>query len=339
MRFIFRLFATSLLTLTVSLAFGGVAVWGNPQPWKLSYVYRFKTQNGGRSPTSALVADAQGALYGATTNGGGQTDNGTIYKLTPSGNGYAFHVIHAFHSGDGQFPNGPLIVDKTGAVFGTTSYGGLHATPGDPGFGLVFKLTPSPHGYIESFLHSFNGGDGRNPSGGLVMDATGSLYGVTAHGGGAGSDGTAYKLTPTPTGYAETVLHRFALGREGHRPFGELALDRFGSIYGVTNGFSVNESIRGTVYKLTPVANGYSERTLYGFVDPQRGASPGGSVIIDSTGALYGTTTYGGADNVGVVYKLNPTPSGYAETVIFSFAKTGTSGELPMSTLMMDASG
>lgn len=155
----------------------------------------------GANPDSVLLFDSQGGLYGTTANGGngqcGGTGCGVVFELSPqSGGGWTETVLYAFCSlsrcADGEEPLGPLVRDASGNLFGTTYFGG---TSGD---GVVFKLETTGN---ETVLHDFTGGaDGANPSGGLTLANSGSLYGVAEAGGASCftryTCGVVFKITP-----------------------------------------------------------------------------------------------------------------------------------------------
>jgi uncharacterized repeat protein (TIGR03803 family) len=190
----------------------------------------------GCNPYSRVILDEKGNLYGTTLNCGAY-DGGTVFKLTPSGRKT---ILWSFGKGtDGNTPIGDLVFDKEGNLYGTTEYGGAYTV------GTVFEVTPSG---TETILHSFNhnGSDGNTPYAGLVFDEEGNLYGTTRY-GGAYNAGTVFELTPSG---AETILWSFGNGTDGQYPWGGLALDKKGSLYGTTQaGGTYNY---GTVYKVTP---------------------------------------------------------------------------------------
>jgi uncharacterized repeat protein (TIGR03803 family) len=174
--------------------------------------------------------------------------------------------------------------------------------------GTVFKLTPPAHGqtaWSESVLHSFGAtsDDGVNPYAGLIMDKTGALYGTTLNGGSA-SQGAVIKLTPPPkgqTGWSESILYSLgATSGDGITPYAALVMDANGALYGTAvNGGSLSH---GAVFKLTPPPKGqtdWSEAVLYSFQGPTSdGAMPLANLLMDKSGALYGTTGVGGTDNL-----------------------------------------
>jgi uncharacterized repeat protein (TIGR03803 family) len=154
-------------------------------------------------PQGNLVFDAAGNLYG-TTLIGGVYGAGAVYELTPqAGEGWAETVLHSFRNDgkDGEDPEGGLIFDVAGNLYGTTFAGGAHS------FGIAFQLKRSKgSGWTENILHTFNdNGDGYYPSAGLIFDRPGNLYG-TAAGGPLGS-GIAFRLEPGANGqWTETIL-------------------------------------------------------------------------------------------------------------------------------------
>ena len=157
-------------------------------------LYSFSGEADGGYPNGGLVLDAEGNLYGTTGNCGSSGCNiGAVFKLTPSG---AMTLLHSFAGGlDGAYPNGGLVLDAQGNLYGTTEEGGGSGCYGGDGCGTVFKLTPAG---VETILYRFNGApyaDGSGPAGGLVFDGQGNLYGATA-GGGAYDEGTIFKIMP-----------------------------------------------------------------------------------------------------------------------------------------------
>jgi uncharacterized repeat protein (TIGR03803 family) len=345
-------------------------------------LYNF-TAGGPNYPTAALIADASGALYGTADFGGSLAGNcgppnwvgcGGVFKLTPAGSGYIETTLYEFQGGtDGISPFPGLYMDSSGALYGTTPYGGSYACGFSLGCGTVFKLTPKPSGgYNESLLHVFQGGtDGFAPTGGLIGDASGALYGTTEEGGdktGVAGDGTVFKLTPhiKGPGYSKRVLHQFqgcsapSGPCDGANPDGSLYMDAKGALYGTTlyggSQKCPNNNLCGTVFRLSPdVTNprAYHENVLYNFKGGSDGATPVGALIADSHGALYGATTLGGGANApacnfgsvvrgcGTVFKLTPGvahPKHYTESVLYAF-QGGSDGAAPQAGVIADASG
>jgi uncharacterized repeat protein (TIGR03803 family) len=148
-----------------------------------------------------------------------------------------------------------LILDGSGALYGTTSQGGAGGCDSNSGCGVVFKLTPAQGkaAWSETVLHSFSndGSDGWNSAAGLIIDNSGELYGTTYQ-GGEYSAGVLFKLTPPAAGgttWAETVLYSFTNGSDGGGPGAGLIMDSSGSLYGTTEGGGVDS--RGAAFELT----------------------------------------------------------------------------------------
>ena len=204
----------------------------------------------------------------------------------------------------GTNPSAGLLANDSGALYGTTGLGRTGMCPGFPyaGCGVVFKLTPSESGYTESVLHAFQAGDdGWWPLAGLIADKHGALFGTTEYGGYA-NDGTVFKLTPSGSGYAESVVHAFAGGDDGALPVASLTLDAGGVLYGTTPAGGA--ASLGAVLSLTPSGSSYIESVVHAFRGGDDGAEPVAALVRDKTGMLYGTTMIGGASGVGTVFGL-----------------------------------
>jgi len=301
--------------------------------------------NDGTKPASGLVMDSAGALYGATQLGGA-ADQGTVFSLTPpvkADDAWNEVVLHSFGAeGDGQYPVGDLVVDRNGALYGATAYGGA-------GHGTVFKLTPPESeggAWTETTLYRFRGGsDGANPRAGLIIDERGALYGTTLWEGASGH-GTVFKLTPSRTtgeGWIKSTLYSFRGGADGAGPRARLALDASGALYGTTELGGASD--RGTVFKLTPSVrpdNAWTKSTLYDFLGGPDGAQPFSGVVKGPDGALYGTTYYGGGapncnGGCGTVFQLTPpttTEGVWTETVLHKFQGGASDGGNPAGVIV-----
>jgi uncharacterized repeat protein (TIGR03803 family) len=226
--------------------------------WDEKILHNFNN-NGtdGNNPLAGLIFDASGNLYGTTLDGpydiGVNYLGGTVFELTPSTDGSWTETVLYNFDGIGTNPYDPdagLIFDSAGNLYSTTPQGGAGPNDGD---GTVFKLSPQAGGgWTEAVLHSFgNGTDGLNPSAGLIIDASGNLYGTTWQGGPYGS-GTAFELMPEAgTVWAEKILYSFNEGAtDGKHPSAGLIFDASGNLYGTTQGGGVYGS--GTVFKINP---------------------------------------------------------------------------------------
>ena len=276
----------------------------------------------GYYPDAALIFDAAGNLYGTTQYGPG---NGVVFELSPSkGGGWNEKVLYHFSGyGDGQYPHASLVFDAAGNLYGETDNGGIYCDL-HQGCGTVFELSRNGDGtWTEKVLHSFgNGTDGEGPLGGLILDASGNLYGTTYGGGTYNPGGTVFELSPNGDGsWTETVLHSFGLFPDGAEPWGGLTFDKAGNLYGTTSTGGAYPN-GGTVFELTPNGDGtWTETVLHSFGNVPDGLEPlYGSLIFDAVGNLYGTTTQGGIDGYGTVFELSPDGSGgWTETVLYNF--------------------
>jgi uncharacterized repeat protein (TIGR03803 family) len=263
---------------------------------------------------------------------------------------YAFaskreRTLYDFLGGDnGNQPQTGVVFDGQGNIYGTTYYGGSY------GWGTVFSLEPTSHGWKQKVLYSFLGSsDGFNPVGNLLIDANGNLYGTTLYGGtGVGCTpgsydcgGTVFALKAENGIWKHEVLYSFCSVSgcaDGAAPYG-LAFDKAGNLIGSTDaGGTSCEYGCGTVYKLTRSKQGWTEKVLHQFSTEGDGYYPGlGGVSLDASGNIYGTTYAGGATGYGIVFELKPGKHGWNELVLYNF--TGSGNEDPTSGLTLDGKG
>src|SRR5579885_3012174 len=285
--------------------------------WTETVIRAFSGGRDGANPWAGLILDAAGNLYG-TTSAGGKYGYGVVFELSPSSGGnWTETVLHGFTNGnDGGTPYSALTMDSAGNLYGTTLGGGIQTCSYlVTGCGVVFELSPvSGAGWKESVLHFFNNTYGQAPEGGVVFDAAGNLYGTTVVGGeNGGCDGSGcgvvYKLAPTKSGQWQfTAIHQFTdtSQSKGFYPEGNLSIDASGDIYGTTS--EGGTCLLGTIYKLTPGSSGgYGETIVHAFgCNSTDGATPLSGMVFDALGNLYGTTSQGGTNSSGTVYKFTP---------------------------------
>jgi len=287
------------------------------------------TLNGlnGEHPASALIQDQANNLYG--TADGGPGDAGVVFKLSPAGEQT---TLFSFPRGVDHSPRGPtgsLLMDRSGNLFGTTLIGGNGSC--QFGCGTIYRLDSAGKLHVQ---HAFTGGaDGNQPSGPLVRDANGDLYGVARFGGNLACPeypqagcGTVFKLARNGQ---LTVLHTFKGGKDGATPQPGLLLDAAGNLYGATASGGTSEN--GTVFQISRNRK-YTIRHRFTGED---GKTPNGGLVIDPAGTIFGATQAGGADALGTVFAMSS-----SGTVKVLHAFTGDlDGAFPLAGLIRDAAG
>lgn len=275
-----------------------------------------------QDPESALTYDGHGAFYGTTFWGG--TGAGTVFRIRPGGKETTIYTFKG--ESDGANPMAGVAFGPDGALYGTTSAGGGSVNCRE-GCGTIFRLTTQGQ---ETVLHAFNGPDGAVPFGAVIFDSKGNLFGTTTEGGGAnGSAGTVYRLGH---GGKMALLHVFHHdGTDGWAPRTRLSMDRRGNLYGTTSQGGQYDT--GTLFKVTPEG---LESIVYAFRDQADGGWPQSDLFIDEKGNLYGKTEFGGALDLGTVFRI--TPSG-VETVLHSFAGAPGDGMYPVGGVIADDAG
>lgn len=328
---------------------------------KFKLIHRFcskHTENNfcadGAAPTGNLIEDADGNLYG-TTRDGGTSNAGTVFELKPNADRSIFRLftLYSFCTptcARGSNPTGGLayagqqagaLYDGVSPLFGTTTGGG------DASLGVAFQVDFVP-GRIrrrEKAVYSFcalaSCADGENPAS-LIVDANGNLFGTTP-GGGSGSSGIAYELSPQGQGFVQTVLYNFCSVEnctDGRFPADPFSLDAHGNLLGTTQQGGAFNS--GTVFRIVPNGAKSKESVLYSFCSVSGcldGAFPRGKLAIGNGGAIFGSTTEGGTEDFtgGTVFKLR----GTSFTVLYSFcAKANCAdGKQPSGGVILDGSG
>jgi uncharacterized repeat protein (TIGR03803 family) len=255
----------------------------------LTTLYNFCAQpscTDGAEPLAGLVQATNGNLYGTTFNGGANNE-GTVFKITPSG---VLTTLHSFNVTDGSDVLSGLIQGTDGNFYGTTAAGGAN------GQGSIYKITP---GGVLTTLHSFDVTDGQSPHAVLVQASNGNFYGTT-YSGGASDDGTVFRITSAG---ALTTLHSFTGDNgDGDGSVAALIQATDGNFYGATGGGGANNG--GTIFKITPTG---TLTVLYNLCSGAcfDGADPERALVQDTNGTLYGTTATGGSAGFGTVFSLS----------------------------------
>lgn len=261
-------------------------------------LYSFGGGADGANPIAGLAMDKGGNLYG-TTSAGGTFNAGTVFKVSPTGK---HAVLYNFGQGvnDGSTPVAGVTLDPKGNLYGATSVGGA------AGYGTLFELTPSGTQWKEVTLHQFEmQSDGGTPYAGLIFDLAGNLYGAATQGGdGSGGGGTVFELTPSAGGWSFHVVYGLA-GWNISGTFRDLLYDNStGTLYATTHCDGTYDS--GTVYELTSSNGTWLYTQLYTFTGGSDGLYSFSNVVLDKAGNLYGTTNLGGANGMGVIFRVKP---------------------------------
>jgi hypothetical protein len=311
-------------------------------------------------PYYNITLDKTGDFFG-TVQGGTGLDYcyygcGIIYEV-PAGTTEGQILYEFSGTTDGAGPSTRLTFDAAGNLYGVASAGGNMSDCYELGCGVVFELSPNGNGtWTESVLYAFTGAtDGSEPFGGVVFDAKGNLYGVTAGGGtktcqGTNYCGTVFELSPDASGWSLTTLHSFDGSTDGGNPSGVLTIDSPGTVYGTayTGGNTACTYGCGVVFSLNRTSTGsWNFSRLFAF-NGADGQSPAAGLVFDRAGNIYGNTGAGGntgsGDNCpgvgtcGVVYKLSQNNGTWKESTLYKF--TGNSdGSEPRDGVSLDAQG
>jgi len=305
-----------------------------------------------------LVADSAGNLYGTTPFGGTSTfciqagqklGCGTAFELSPPaqpGGPWTETILYSFDPnvvGDATAPQGGMVFDKAGNLYGTTNNGQGSFQPGN-----VFELSPpsQPGGpWTETILYTAPG-DGFNTNGGLIIDSAGNLYG-TNNEGGTYDRGTVFELSPPsqPGGsWTSTSLYSFGKDHlDGSYPLSGVVRDSKGNLYGTTTmGGTESGPTYGTVYMLKPPpapGGAWTETVLYRFTGGDDGGDPWGGLLLFKKG-LYGTTRIGSTEGGGTVFQLTfAGGTGLTETVLHAFSPRDNNGHDLRDAPIVDAAG
>jgi uncharacterized repeat protein (TIGR03803 family) len=322
--------------------------------WSETVLHSFTNGTDGGTPQSSVIIDAAGNLYGTASTGGDPTCRrtfcGVVFQLTPNSDGtWTENILHSFRGSDGLDPTASLAFDGAGNIYGTTYSGGNF------GLGTVYELSPVTGGaWTETVLHSFGGQstDGASPNSQPVFDLAGNLYGTTTNGGAAGCGtlgcGTIFKLSPkSGGGWSYRMLHAFD-STHGALPT-DLTPDSAGHLFLTTllggPGACTSPIANGcgVAFDFTPTSGGnLSGRIIHNY---NAGTQNPHRLTLDSSGTLYGPTTFGGhlgcnqnLTTCGTVYKLTPSGTSYTFSALHAFLG-GTDGQWPIGGLTIDSTG
>ena len=324
--------AAALAVITVLVLMVGTVKAAQAQD--LQVIYTFTGFRDGAQPYSGLTLRS-GSLYGTTHSGNEGANWGNVYQLKFHG-GWIYSALNLF---DGTLESRPTF-GPDGILYGTSpnNIAGLI-------YGYVYNLRPAVGAVCHSVTCSWNttvlyafggGGDGASPRyGELVFDEAGHMYGTTMLGGQNGF-GTVYELSPNGGGWTERVLYSFQGTTDGTTPTAGLFLDAAGNLYGSTmNGGSGGA---GTIFELSPNGSNWNYSLLYSF-SGNVNCGPGGTLTMDASGSLYGTSFCAGANNLGNIFKLAPSGGGgWTYSSIHDFTG-GNDGSKPFCNVTFDTAG
>lgn len=299
--------------------------------WAESILYSFGPPAYGYLPNAQVTLDTKGNIYGTTTTGGAY-NIGTVYKLSRNSEGqWIPETLLNFNATGGNAAGGSyVVVDNAGNVYGSNWLSGAY------GYGFVFQLTRTQTGeWTENILENFKpSGKGGYYPGNLILDTAGNVYGVAS--GGPDGGGLVFRLSPSGTGWNETIVHSFSKNGAGGGTPTVIAFDSSGNLYGLTlsggNGY-------GVAFKLTPSSHGsWTEEVIYNF-GAEDGSHPS-ALLIDAFGNLYGTMVYAGPKGFGTIFRLSPeTKEKWTVTHLHNFATNLSDGIWPYGTFIVDSAG
>jgi uncharacterized repeat protein (TIGR03803 family) len=301
-------------------------------------LWNFEGGSDGSGPWSNyFISDAKGNLYAATA-AGGTYSSGTVFMLSLAGKKTVLYEFKGQANKDGAAPHGRLAFDANGNIYGTTQGGGINGT------GTVYELSPNSNGgWKEKVIYNFSAGgaDGTSPSAGMTIAPDGTMYSTTPD-GGAFQGGVIFSLKKTSTGWKQTVIHSINFPSEGGFPYEGLMRDAAGNLFGVApvGGAAQN----GVVYRLSHTKQGWVDKVLHSFTN-QNGDGSGLywiDLISDTSGNIYGATSFGGTNSTGMVWELvySTTKKSYSEKILYEFGASGSGdGDNPYGGLVMDSKG
>ena len=298
--------------------------------WQYSMLYSFKGGTDGESPYAGVIFGSAGELYG-TTPLGGAFGNGTVYELSPGKDGgWKESILYSFQgNGDGKLPVSGLVIDRSGILYGSVAQLGDNSC--NYFNGGIFQLKHSANKWQQTMLYRFCGPTNGWSPGPITLDQAGNIFGGA--GGGTHQQGLVYKLTRNGIHWSETVLAQMT-STEGN-PSGPLVFDTAGNLYGVGSG-----GTEGTIFELSPSADGWRVKVLYSFTGGLDGALPTG-VVVGATGTLYGVSSEYGEYGVygGTAFSLSRGQNGqWVQTVLHSFGDEND-GYSPYDVVTLDQKG
>lgn len=270
----------------------------------------------GLNPRGGVILDGAGNIFG-TTVWGGTNDWGTIYELKPASGSYTESIVYNYDGSTGAGPWAAPLEDQNANLYVTNFFSG------------VFELSPTGSGYEVVGIGQMISSKGDYPTAGVLAIGP-TIYTAAVYGALYGQ-GSIVAMDASNITNVTDVWDFKGPPSDGARPLDTLVADAGGSIYGATNVGGVENL--GAVFRFIPKSG--KERLLWSFHGKKDGANPKDPLVIDTSGNIYGTTFYGGKDNLGVIFKLSPKGGGYTLNVLHTFAGPPADGQFPMSGLTL----
>jgi len=304
-----------------------VTAAGNSPAQTYQVIHNFSSTDGS-GPFAGLTLDAAGNLYG-TTGYGGSHGCGNVFKLSPHGSSWVLNQLYSFQGDtDGCEPAARVVFGPSGILYGSN-------------FDTIFSLRPPPNRptsvlspWMLTTLYTFGYpyDTGEYPTGDVIFDSTGNLYGAAEFGGIQNQDcysgcGTIFELSPSGGGnWTESTLYSFTDSPDGSNPVGVI-FDSAGDILGPTSAGGGHSG--GMLFELSRSGSGWTESRLHAF-DYQDGAAPAAGLVADSAGNYYGSAGT-------AIFELSPSNGGWTYTVLYNLPESYDGW--PTAPLTLDAAG
>lgn len=292
-------------------------------------IHNFTNGSDGGVPPYTLVLDKKGRLTG-TANEGGANGTGTVFRMKHGKSGWSLTTLYNFNDTDGQ-PGWGLTWYK-GSIYTNAFYESVFGGA----CGSALQLNRAQRSWQTVLMHTYVEKQDGCPTGNLVLDSTGNVYGVTQD-GGAGGFGSIFELSYSGSSWNQSILYSFQGGSDGGAPYSGLVFDSAGNLYGTTTragGSGCGEGC-GTVFELSPSNSGWTYNVIYTFEGGEDGGMPTAGLVFDNAGNLYGAAESYGANGGGTVFELAPTQSAWTFSVLASMA--GDAG--PVAPLTIGSNG
>ncbi len=288
-------------------------------------IHNFTDGADGGTPPYTLVLDKQDRFIG-TANQGGANNAGIVFSLQRKKGDWQVTPLYNFTGTQGQ--PGWGVTQAKGSIYTNALYAGVFGGP----CGSALQLNRAQGGWQSVLMRTYTKDEDGCPTGNLLLDRAGNVYGVTQD-GGAGGWGSIFELTPSGANWTETILYTFQGGNDGGAPYSGLIFDKAGNLYGTATARGAGGY--GTVFELSPSQGGWTFNVLYSFEGGSDGGQPVAGLIFDKAGNLYGAAESFGDNGGGTVFELSPSNGSWTFNLLASL--TGNAG--PVVSLTLDPAG